>query len=164
MLKGNINIKKENNSNDAPPATPNPDEELFENFTICPECSSSIKILKINDENNIIEYKCLKENKDYTMTIKEYLEKIKDKKDIKIEELKDRCKIHNNNYVSYCYDCKYHLCNECLKERTHINHKKTHMIEIQLIDKEKEVIEKVINNYKNEIEKLNNKKRIKLKV
>ena len=160
MSKENKKIKNE--YNDEPAATPFPTEEIIDNFTICPHCSSSIKLLKINEQNNIIEFKCLKENKDYIKSIKEYLEEIEKKKDINIDELKDRCKIHNNNnYVSYCYDCKCHLCNECLKERTHINHKKTHMIEIQLIDKEKEVIEKVINNYKNEIEKLINKKKNK---
>ena len=48
------------------------------------------------------------------MSIKEYLEKIKDYKEKNIKDLKDTCQIHNNNkYVSYCFECNCHLCAEC---------------------------------------------------
>ena len=70
--------------------------ELEENIDviICPECSSNIEIISINEENNIIEYRCIKENKNYIISIKEYLEKIKLNKEKNIEKLKDRCKKH----------------------------------------------------------------------
>ena len=45
-----------------------------------------------------------------------------------------------------------HLCEECLKSRKHINHKKSNMIEIQPIKKELYIIDEVINDYKNNTE------------
>ena len=83
-----------NDSNEAP--LPKETIELKENndLIICPECSSIIEIISINEENNIIEYRCIKENKNYIISIKEYLEKIKLNKEKNIEELKDRCKKH----------------------------------------------------------------------
>ena len=119
--------KERYDSNEAPPATigESPEEQLIKDyFSICPECSSSIEILSINENNNIIEFRCIKENKEYTMTIKEYINKIKEKEEKNIEDLKDKCKIHNKNNECYCFDCNCHLCNECLKTRIHINHKK----------------------------------------
>ena len=43
-----------------------------------------------------------------------------------------------------------HLCEECLKSRKHINHKKSNMIEIQPREEEIKLIKEVINDYKNE--------------
>ena len=64
-----------------------------------------------------------------------------------------------NNYVSYCLDCKCHLCVECLKTRVYINHRKSNMIEIQPRKEEIELIKEVINNYKNEKKNLENIKK-----
>jgi hypothetical protein len=154
MSEENKNIKKENNLSDEPAPTINIDGETVElsnyYYTLCPHCCSSIEILSINENNSSIEYKCLKENKKYTQSIKEYLEKIKECRINNINELK-YCKIHNNNFVSYCYECNIHLCDECLKSRKHINHKKSIMIEVQPIEKELAIIDEVINDYKNEI-------------
>ena len=79
MMEKNINTKKETNSNDAPPPTkPNyNNKEMPEICYNCTECSSLIEILSINEDNNIIEFKCLnKENKhSKIMTIKEFFEK-----------------------------------------------------------------------------------------
>ena len=48
------------------------------------------------------------------MPLKEYLEKMKkhNNRNLNCEE----CEIHkkNNKYVSYCFNCKCHLCKECL--------------------------------------------------
>jgi len=66
MSKENKINKKENDSNDAPPATPgfnNINNINNEYLTICPECSSSIEILSINEQNNVIEFRCIKNNK-----------------------------------------------------------------------------------------------------
>ena len=86
-------IKKENNSEEAPPCTPETEEEeiIKELFIICPECSSAIEILSINDNNNIIEYRCLKDNKKYIMSIKQYLEEIKKNNKKNINEINDKC-------------------------------------------------------------------------
>ena len=149
--------KERYDSNEAPPATigESPEEQLIKDyFSICPECSSSIEILSINENNNIIEFRCIKENKEYTMTIKEYINKIKEKEEKNIEELKDKCKIHNKNNECYCFDCNCHLCNECLKTRIHINHKKSNIIEIKPVDEELNIINKVVEDYKDKLKKL----------
>ena len=149
--------KERYDSNEAPPATigESPEEQLIKDcFSICPECSSSIEILSINENNNIIEFRCIKENKEYTMTIKEYINKIKEKEEKNIEELKDKCKIHNKNNECYCFDCNCHLCNECLKTRIHINHKKSNIIEIKPVEEELNIVNKVIEKYKDKLEKL----------
>ena len=164
--------KIENNSSEAPLPTPKEagetEELLNNNFTICPDCGSSIEILSINENNSSIEFKCLNEkNKhadktNFTIAIKEYLENIKKLNENKIDELKDRCHIENHNlsnYVSYCLDCRCHLCEECLKTREHINHRKSNMIEIQPREEEIQLIKEVINDYKNEKINLENIKK-----
>ena len=116
-----MNRKEENDSCEAPLCAPkyiDSEELINEYLTICPECSSLIEILSINEDNNIIEYRCLKEDKIYIKSIKEYLEKIKENKQKNIDELKDICKNHKKQrYVCYCFDCKCHLCEECLKKK-----------------------------------------------
>ena len=167
MSKENKINKKENDSNDAPPATPgfnNINNINNEYLTICPECSSSIEILSINEQNNVIEFRCIKNNKNYIMTIKEYLEKIKEYKEKNINNLKDTCQIHNDNkYVSYCFECNCHLCDECLKTRIHINHKKSNIIEISPIKEEINIIKEVIKDYEMRLENKKNEKTTKTK-
>ena len=160
--------KIENNSSEAPLPTPKEgetEEVLNNKLTICPDCGSSIEILSINENNSSIEYKCLNEKNNHSnkinfkVAIKDYLEKIKECKENKIDKLKDKCQIedHNlNNYFSYCYDCKCHLCVECLKSREHINHRKSNLIEIQPREEEIKLIKEVINDYRNENKKLEN--------
>ena len=159
-----------NNSSQAPtPGEIGETEELKNNnFTICPDCGSSIEMLSINE--NKIEYRCLNEKKKhteeikYTKTIEEYLKKIKENKDNNYDEIKDKCHLetHNlNNYVSYCLDCKCHLCEECLKSKEHINHRKSNMIEIQPIEEEVRLIKVVIDDLRKEKENLENKEKEK---
>ena len=165
------NQKIENNSSEAPLPTPSETgetEELINNiYTICPDCGSSIEILSIND-NSSIEYRCLNEKKkhtedtQFTKTIEEYLKKVKEIEDNNFDEIKDKCHIENHNlnkYVSYCLDCRCHLCNECLKTKEHINHRKSNMIEIQPIEEEKELIKEVINDLKEKKKNLENSKK-----
>ena len=153
-----------NNSTDVPPPTPFINElELNNIYYNCTECSSLIEILSINEENNMIEFKCLNKeqsHKEKIMPIKEYLEKMKNHRKVN----KDICDIHKNNiYVSYCFDCKRHLCKECLMARTHINHIKNNIVEIQPIKEELNIIEEIIKNYKIQIESLIMKKKVKTK-
>ena len=92
----------------------------------CTECSSLIDIISINEEENIIEFKCLNKKDNHgkkIMSIEEYLTKMEKYKNK--ETNNDICNIHNKSkYISYCFDCNEHLCTQCLKKRTHINHKK----------------------------------------
>ena len=153
-----------NNSADVPPPTPFINEiELNNIYYNCTECSSLIEILSINEENNMIQFKCLNKeqnHKEKIMPIKEFLEKMKNHKKVN----KDICDIHKNNaYVSYCFDCNRHLCNECLMARTHINHIKNNILEIQPIKEELNIIEEIIKNYKVQIENLIMKKKARTK-
>ena len=158
-----FNNKIENCLKNTPLSTP---ESLIENNDIlynCTECSSLIEILSIDEDKNIIEFKCLNkecQNIRKSMSIKEYLEKMEKNKKTKINE--DICREHisckNNKYVSYCFDCNCHLCEECLKKRNHINHRKSYIIEIKPIKEELSIIEEVIKHYKHNIENLMNEK------
>ena len=160
------NQNLENNAVAPTPGEIGETEELKNNnFTLCPDCGSSIEILSINE--NKIEYRCLNEKKKhkeetkFTKTIEEYL-KIKENRDNNYDEIKDKCHIENhnlNNYVSYCLDCRCHLCNECLKSKEHINHRKSNMIEIQPIEEEITLIKEVIDDLRKEKEKLEKKEK-----
>ena len=162
-----FNNKIENNLNNIQSASPESLEVKNDIFYNCTECSSLIEILSIDENKNIIEFKCL--NKDChlkkTMTIKEYFEKMEKNKKINING--DTCREHisckNNKYVSYCFDCNCHLCEECLKTRSHICHNKNNIIEIKPIKEELNIIEEVIKYFKNKIENLKNEKINKVK-
>ena len=157
--------KKDNNLCDAPSVVQNNKIEIDDNICYnCTECSSLIEILSINEDNNIIKFRCLKEdfNKTKVMTITEYLNKKNNyaKKEIN----QDLCEIHNKNkYVSYCFDCNCHICNECLKSRIHFNHNKNNIVEIQPTQRELHIIKEVIEDYKIKINDLNKEKDIKEK-
>ena len=167
--------KLKHDSSDAPPPTSqfSDTQSINDYFIICPHCSSSssIEIISINEKNNTILFNCVKEKKNYIMPIKEYLKKIKeylkkikDYKQKNLNELKDKCKTHiNNNYICYCFDCNCHLCNECLKTRIHINHRKSNIIEIKPIKEELNIIDEVIKDYKNKLNELEEEKKKQMK-
>ena len=116
----------------------------------CTECSSLIEILTIDDINNLIEFKCLNKKNNHgkkTMTIKEFLEKMKKYNSNTINQKK--CELHkkSNEFISYCFDCNMHLCKQCLRTRVHINHIKNNLIEIQPMEEELNIINDVILDY-----------------
>ena len=157
-IKMNQNI--DNNSNDAPPATPQPQIENNDLYYNCSECPSLIEIISINEDNNIIEFKCLNKDKEYNhekkiIPIKEYLLKMEN---YRKKNINDKCKEHSCKYVSYCLDCNCHLCEECLKSRSHINHNKNNIIEIKPMKEELLIIEEIIKDYNIKIENLKNEK------
>ena len=109
----------------------------------CTECSSPIEIFSINEIEFTLEFKCINNNHKAKMPIKEYIDKMKDFNDK--NNNKDICiiKDHNQNiFECYCFDCKKHLCKECLKTRNHIGHNKTNIIEIQPNHKEIKIMKK----------------------
>ena len=128
----------------------------------CTECSSSIEILSISEKNGIIQFRCLNNELHgiKVMPIKEYFEKMLKHKAQNVIE--DKCSIHssckNNSYITYCFDCNRNLCKNCLKSRTHINHNKNNIIEIQPIEEELNIIEEIIKYYKNKVENLMSEK------
>jgi len=129
-----------------------------------------IEILALEEDNNIIEFKCLnKDNKHKnhgkkTMLLKDYLESMKKHNNKAIND--DSCYIHNNSkFIAYCISCCKHLCIECLKSKNHINHIKNNIVEIQPTNLELNIIEEVIKYYdlKKEYlmkEKINNIKKL----
>ena len=155
-----------NDSNDAPP--PKQKEllkKLENNLLICPECSSEIEIILINEETNMFEFKCIKNGHRKNISIIQYLKEIKNiKNENNLNLFKDQCTTHkNNNYISYCFECCCHLCNECLKIGKHLIHKKSNIIEIQPIEKELKIISEVIKDKKINLEKLYKEKERKTK-
>ena len=134
-----LNNKIKNISNVDLPETP---QTLAENNNIlynCTECSSLIEVLLISEDKNIIKFKCLNKdcNVEKTMSMNEYFKKMEKYNQRYINE--DTCRKHisckNNKYVSYCFDCNCHLCEECLKTREHICHNKNNIIEIKQLKK-----------------------------
>jgi len=130
----------------------------------CTECSSLIEIISFDEENNMIEFKCTNKNSHkLKMPIKEYLEKMEKFRQKSINE--DICKEHsyskNNKYIAYCFDCRLHLCEECLKTRNHINHNKNYIMEIKPIKEELNIMEGIIKYYKIQIDNFKNEKLIK---
>ena len=66
-----------------------------------------------------------------------------------IKNLNERCEIHNNindyiKYVNYCFECKLHLCKECLKSKIHKNHNKKYIFELQPNEEEINIVKKKI--------------------
>ena len=137
------NIKKElHNLNEAPPLEP---KNFYYN---CPECQSAIEILKLDEE--FIEFKC-NNNHNIKMNIKEYLDKLKEYKDKMI--LNDDiisnnsiCIEHKEDYLSYCFECNKHLCNNCLETGEHGYHYKINIIEVKPKYKILTKIENLITN------------------
>ena len=97
---------------DSAPPTPQLEQIQSENNNLgynCPECSSLIEILAINEDNNTIEFNCINNNNhSNNIKIKEYLENMKKYNDNK--NLNEICKNHNKindyvKYMNYCIDC-----------------------------------------------------------
>ena len=122
----------------------------------CTECSSSIEILSIDEKEGTMEFECINNNHKKKMLIKEYINKMKKFNNIILNN--DICMIHDNKYECYCLDCSIHLCKECLKLRKHINHVKNNIIEIQPNKKELDIINNIINYYKDKANNLENEK------
>ena len=162
MSELNLPLKNNYDFTDVlPPMTPELNDELYYN---CSECSSLIEIISIDEENNFIEFNCLNKEKNHNkkirMSLKEYLKNMKkyNKKEIN----NDECEIHKSKYVSFCFKCNCHLCKECLKTRTHLNHNKNNIIEIKPMNEELNIIKEVINYYEIKIENLSKEKQIKI--
>ena len=121
-----IEANKESNSINPSP-TPNGEEEsrLQEDACYsCIECTSVIEILDLDEENNILSFKCPKDGL-ITIPIKEYLENMKKNTFlcIKCSSCKvQQNEINNNDIFKYCFDCKKHICIKCCLSH-HSNHK-----------------------------------------
>ena len=124
---------------------------LKEIYYNCTECNALIEILSIDEKENTIEFLCSNQHKKL-MPIKEFLDKMMDNDNVDIN--KDICQIHKNQYMSFCFDCKKHLCKDCLKTRDHIYHNKNNIIEIQPINTEINAIKQIIKYYDEKLDVL----------
>ena len=126
-------------------------------FYNCSECPSLIEIISINQDKGTIKFKCTNKKciNETEMFIKEYLRKMKKYKEQTLNE--DKCKEHSlyndNDFIAYCLDCNKHLCKECLKTGTHINHRKNNIIEVMPIKLDLSILEKIIKDYRNTFNK-----------
>ena len=90
--------------------TPKPPDQiqLNEVYYNCTECSSPIEILSITEKESSIEFKCIENNHQKKMLIKEFIGKMKEFNNKKINH--DICDSHNEKYECYCLKCNIHLC------------------------------------------------------
>ena len=78
---------------------------------------------------------------------------------IKNNEKSIKCLLHpKEKNLSFCLKCNIHLCKECLKSEKHINHSKVNLIEILVTDETKNILNGIINIYKERIIQLNKEK------
>ena len=165
MSKINLNAKEIITSINLPPPPIQNQQKLDDIGYNCSECSSLIEIMSINEDENCLSFKCINNDNHNTIKIKinNYLDIMKNHKDNK--NLNAKCEFHNNNeYLSYCFDCKYHLCKECLKSKIHKNHNKIYLFELQPNDEELKVIKNKIENYYSRINNLKKEKEYKIKL
>jgi len=140
-----INLRKDSNDmNEAPPLETN---RIYYN---CSECSSIIEILSIDEE--FIEFKCNNNHK-LKMKAKDYLDKMKKYNSIELHN--NKCNVHKEEYIVYCFECNAHLCRECLKLGEHGSHYKINIIEIIPNNEILSKVKNLIQDNKKEIKILN---------
>ena len=127
--------KKQNKSKDTPI------------FSYCIKCDKIIcfdcisKHLEINKKN-------------HPNLNKEYI--------IKNNEKNIKCLLHPNEKNSaFCFKCNTHICNECKKSKMHKDHLKNDIIEVLVTDEVKNILNNIINIYKERINKLTEEKQKK---
>ena len=95
------------------------------------------------------------------MYIKKFLDKIKEYKDKKILNNNiisnnSKCNKHKEDYLSYCFECKMHLCNKCLVTGEHGYHYKINIIEVMPTNEILTEIKKLLTNNRKKRRKLLN--------
>ena len=134
---------------------------------VCPKCLSDIEIISIDENqtneksNYTMKYRCLRENIINHTSFKEYIQLIKEKKKV---ILKDKCEKHQSKkFISYCFDCNNHLCEDCLKSGIHVKHVKNNIIKVKPLEEELDIIKEVIKNFKLRLTKIKKEKENKEK-
>ena len=118
----------------------------------CSQCSSLIKILSINENNNNIEFQCINKNNPHqeSINIEKYLN-IRNRNKNKIDDNGDTCSEHKEKFSSYCFQCNKQLCIKCQKNGIHIRHKKVNLIEIEPSQEELTIFKEIIDYYSKQI-------------
>ena len=99
------------------------------NSYCCPSCSELPEILNYSEGSGTIKLDC-KNHGVMTLDIQEYLEKLEK---MGQRQFNNKCKNHNEQYVFYCRECKENLCEKCLDDSIHKNHKNS-IYEIQSLN------------------------------
>lgn len=149
-------MKNDNNFDFSGETEGNNEQILNDINYCCTKCLSLIKILSIKENKNIIEFECSNENNNHkvSITIEDYLKhRLKIKNKLYGNEV-DLCNDHKEINKAYCFDCYKHLCEKCLCEGNHIDHSKINIIEIQPIQEELKIMDKIIDYYDDKIEQL----------
>ena len=114
-----------------------------DNIYKCLECSLiPFYCIKYQNKKIYVEQRCQKNH----YYFEEFRSFYNNKKCKNINNIKNYCEKHNNNFQYYCKDCKIDICLSCSKE-----HKKHN-----LIDLSEEIKNFDINIYKKQIEKAEN--------
>ena len=80
---------------------------------------------------------------------------------IKYKEKNIKCLLHPiEKNLAFCLKCNIHICKECMKSQKHINHTKINLIEIKVTDEIKNMLNYIINIYKEKIIQLNKEKEV----
>ena len=71
---------------------------------------------------------------------------------IKNKEKSIKCLLHpKEKNLAFCLKCNTHICKECMKSQKHINHNKINIMEISVKDEIKNILNDIINIYKEKI-------------
>ena len=139
-----VNIKKENNGikGDQPIGE---DKPPF-NFQ---EYSKLMEIVSLEEDN--IELKC-NNNQYKKIKVKDYLDKMAQFNNNDLN--KNICDLHKEKFSVFCFECKKHLCQECLKLGEHSYHYKINLIEITPNEQKLTKIKNKIQNNKLKLKEL----------
>ena len=78
---------------------------------------------------------------------------------IKNNEKSIKCPLHpKENNLTFCFDCDTHICKECMKSKKHVMHSKSCLLEVLVTDGIKNILNGIIDIYKERIKGLNEEK------
>ena len=106
------------------------------NVVICPKCLENH--LETNKENH------LDSNTEFIIN--------NDEKNV-------RCFLHpEEKYIGFCFDCNRHICKKCMKSKEHKKHRKNSLLEVEVTEEMKDILNNIRNIYKKKI-KIESKKK-----
>ena len=90
-------------------------------------------------------------NKNHPYLNKEYI--------IKNNERSIKCLFHpKEKNLAFCLKCNTHICKECIKNKKHINHTKSNILEVAVTNEIKNILNGIINIYKRRVIQFNKDK------
>ena len=75
---------------------------------------------------------------------------------IKSNEKNIKCLLHpKEKNLAFCLKCNKHICKECMRSKKHMNHTKINIIEVLATEEIKNILNDIINIYRERIKQLN---------